>query len=81
MARMFSYPRYVIKGGEIVIEEGHIRSVPDGSEFIVQPTHDPEIDDFMRPRFEDCYTMSMDNYPVEMERMENPHVSECERVE
>ena len=81
VARMFSYPRYVIKGGEIVIEEGHIRSVPDGSEFIIQPTHDPDIEDFMRPRFEDCYTMSMDNYPVEMERLENPHVGGCEPLQ
>ena len=30
---MFGHPRYVIKGGEIVIEEGDIRETPDGSEY------------------------------------------------
>ena len=34
---MFRYPRYVIKGGEIVVEEGEIRNVSDGREFVVQP--------------------------------------------
>ena len=35
---MFRYPRYVIKGGEIVVEEGDIRKVMDGREFI-SPAH------------------------------------------
>ena len=31
----------------------------------VKPAYDPETDEFMRPLFEDCYTMSFENYPVE----------------
>jgi formylmethanofuran dehydrogenase subunit A len=31
----------------------------------------------MRPLFEECYTMSFDNYPVELERIEHPHLREC----
>ena len=38
--RMFGYPRYVIKGGEVVLEEGEIRLTPQGREFIVQPAYD-----------------------------------------
>src|SRR5262249_34389279 len=30
---MFQYPRYVIKGGEVVVEEGDIRNVRVGREF------------------------------------------------
>src|SRR4029078_3729260 len=30
IARMFAYPRYVIKSGEVVIEEGEIRKVGEG---------------------------------------------------
>lgn len=78
VAEMFSYPRYVIKGGEVIIEEGQIRATPDGSEFLVQPEHDPGIEEFMRPLFEDQYTMSFDNYSVEMERIENPIMRECD---
>ena len=35
--RMFAYPRYVIKGGEVVIEEGEIRKVVEGKGVLVQP--------------------------------------------
>ncbi|MCR9202546.1 MAG: formylmethanofuran dehydrogenase subunit A [Planctomycetaceae bacterium] len=80
VTKMFSYPRYVIKGGEVVIEEGHVRSAPQGREVIVQPEHNPDTNDFIRPLFEDCYTMSFENYPVEMERVENPVTRECEPV-
>ena len=77
VARMFGHPRYVIKSGEVVIEEGDIRATPDGHEFIVKPNFDPGTDEFLRPLFEDCYTMSFDNYPVEMHRIENPDIRDC----
>jgi formylmethanofuran dehydrogenase subunit A len=81
VARMFGHPRYVIKGGEVVIEEGDIRETPEGREFLVKPSFDPATDDFMRPLFEDCYTMSFDNYPVELERIERRELRDCIRVE
>jgi len=77
IARMFGHPRYVFKGGEIVIEEGDIRETPDGKEYLVQPSFDPEIDKFLRPLFEDRYCMSFENYPVEMERIENAQIQQC----
>lgn len=76
VARTFSHPRYVIKAGEIVIEEGDIRETPDGQEFLVKPSMAPDIDDFMRPRFEDVYTMQFENYPVELERVERRDLQE-----
>jgi formylmethanofuran dehydrogenase subunit A len=75
--RMFGHPRYVIKGGEIVIEDGEIREAPQGREFLVKPDLDPGIDEFMRPLFEDCYTMSFENYPVEFERIDHPVMRDC----
>jgi formylmethanofuran dehydrogenase subunit A len=77
VAQMFSHPRYVIKGGEIVLEDGEIREAPQGREFLVRPHCDPGIDAFIRPLFEDCYTMQFENYPVELERIEHPHLQEC----
>jgi formylmethanofuran dehydrogenase subunit A len=73
-ATMFRYPRYVIKGGEVVVEEGTIRTCREGREFVVQPHYDPAIEDFLRPLFRDHYTMSFENYPVELERMEHAEV-------
>jgi formylmethanofuran dehydrogenase subunit A len=74
---MFRYPRYVLKGGEIVVEEGDLRKVSEGREFIARPPSDPAIEDYLRPLFQQYYTMSFDNYPVEMERIEHPEVREC----
>jgi formylmethanofuran dehydrogenase subunit A len=74
---LFRYPRYVIKSGEIVVEEGDIRKVIDGREFISRPTFDERIEDYLRPLFQQYYTMSFDNYPVELERIERPEVRAC----
>jgi formylmethanofuran dehydrogenase subunit A len=74
---LFSYPRYVIKGGEIVVEEGDVRQVTDGREFIVHPACDERIDEYLRPLFQKVYTMSFDNYPVEMERLRHPEIRLC----
>jgi formylmethanofuran dehydrogenase subunit A len=74
---MFRYPRYVIKAGEVVVEEGEIRSMSQGREFLVQPACDPGIEDYLRPLFKQYYTMSFENYPVEMERLENAEIRAC----
>jgi formylmethanofuran dehydrogenase subunit A len=74
---MFDHPRYVLKGGEIVIEDGEIRAVPQGREFICRPAFDERTAEYLRPLFEKVYTMSFDNYPVEIERLANPDVRAC----
>jgi formylmethanofuran dehydrogenase subunit A len=33
----------------------------------------------VRPLFQQYYTMSFENYPVELERIEHPDVRPCER--
>lgn len=81
IAKMFSHPRYVIKGGEMVLEDGEIREAPQGREYLVRPLYDPATEEFIRPLFEDCYTMSFENYPVEIERIEHPHLQTCQPVD
>jgi formylmethanofuran dehydrogenase subunit A len=76
-ARMFAYPRYVLKGGEVVIEEGEIRKAVEGKGILSRPTYDPKVEEFIRPLFQQYYTMSFDNYPVEMERIEHPDIRPC----
>ena len=75
--QMFGHPRYVIKGGEIVVEEGDIRATPDGREYIIKPSFDPDTDEFLKPVFEDRYCMSFENYPVEMERIAQADIRDC----
>ena len=76
---MFSYPRYVLKGGTVVVEEGEVRALSEGREFIVQPAFDPGIEAFIRPNFEKVYTMSFDNYPTEISRIRHPQIVPCSR--
>jgi formylmethanofuran dehydrogenase subunit A len=77
-ARMFAYPRYVLKGGEVVIEEGEIRQTPQGKGLLVRPAYDEKVEEFIRPLFQQYYTMSFDNYPVELERIEHAEVRPCQ---
>jgi formylmethanofuran dehydrogenase subunit A len=74
---LFRYPRYVIKGGEIVVEEGDVRQSIEGREFVSQPMYDVQIEEYLRPIFQQYYTMSFDNYPVELERIERPEIRAC----
>jgi formylmethanofuran dehydrogenase subunit A len=74
---LFEYPRYVIKGGEVVVEEGELRTVTHGREFISRPSYADDIEAYLRPRFEEVYTISFDNYPVEIERLGRPEVRSC----
>jgi formylmethanofuran dehydrogenase subunit A len=78
IARMFAYPRYVLKGGEVVVEEGEIRKAVAGRGHLVRPDYDGKVEDFIRPLFQNYYTMSFDNYPVEIERIEHPEVRPCQ---
>jgi formylmethanofuran dehydrogenase subunit A len=75
--RMFAYPRYVLKGGEVVIEEGEIRKSVEGRGLLVKPTYDEKIEEYIRPLFQQYYTMSFDNYPVEMERVHGSQIVDC----
>jgi formylmethanofuran dehydrogenase subunit A len=74
---LFKAPRYVIKGGEVVVEDGQIRTVAEGREFVVRPAFDAGIEDYLRPLFQQFYTMSFDNYPVEAERVHGMQLAEC----
>jgi len=51
------------QGRRDVVEEGDIKSSRDGSAFAVKPTFDPKIEDFLKPLFQQQYTMSFENYP------------------
>ncbi|MEZ6086826.1 MAG: formylmethanofuran dehydrogenase subunit A [Pirellulaceae bacterium] len=77
IARMFSHPRYVIKGGEVVIDDGDIRATPNGRQFVLTPPSNPDTERWLRPKFESCYSMSIENYPVSLNRIENPDLREC----
>ncbi|HSW38548.1 MAG TPA: formylmethanofuran dehydrogenase subunit A [Acidobacteriota bacterium] len=65
---MFAHPRYVIKEGEVIVEEGHIRREPYGRTIYTAPGYDMEIEKDIRPFFKKYYTVEFENYSVRPER-------------
>jgi formylmethanofuran dehydrogenase subunit A len=70
--RMFSIPRFVIKAGEVVIDDGEIRASSLGHTLHVAPGYDhamlTEIEDW----FTRDYTIQFANYPVGPEDVSRP---------
>jgi len=62
---MFELPRFVIKAGEVILEQGEIRTVPFGPTLHVQPAYDTSVLADVKPWFEDHYTLAFANYPVD----------------
>jgi formylmethanofuran dehydrogenase subunit A len=64
IARMFATPRYVIKGGTLVVEEGQLRRAPSGRRLHVRPGYDEALLPDLRRYFDAYSTVSFENYPV-----------------
>jgi formylmethanofuran dehydrogenase subunit A len=62
---MFNAARYVIKSGELFINNHEFCSDLDGRIIHVAPQYDKAIEDKIRPFFEDYYTIQFDNYAVD----------------
>jgi formylmethanofuran dehydrogenase subunit A len=63
-ARMFATPRYVIKGGALVVEEGQLRCAPSGRRLHVRPAYDAAVERDLKRFFDRYATVSFENYPV-----------------
>ena len=64
IATMFATPRYVIKGGALLVEEGQLRRAPHGRRLHVKPGYDQALLPDLRRHFERYSTVSFENYPV-----------------
>ncbi len=63
--RMFETPRYVIKAGEVMVENGEIRTEAFGRTLHVNPTYDEGVLPDIKQWFEAHYTIQFANYPVD----------------
>ena len=62
--KMFSSPRYVIKNGNLVIENNEFRQDLEGKLLYIQPDYEKSIEQIIKPFFEDYYSVQFENYPV-----------------
>jgi formylmethanofuran dehydrogenase subunit A len=63
-AAMFSTPRYVVKGGVLVVEEGQLRRAPAGRRLHVRPAFDSAVTRNIKAWFDERSTVQFANYPV-----------------
>jgi formylmethanofuran dehydrogenase subunit A len=61
---MFATPRYVIKGGRLVVRDGELVEALAGDLLRVAAPHDPAVEDVLRAQFDEHYTVQFDSYPV-----------------
>jgi len=64
VSKMFATPRYVVKGGTLVVEEGQLRRAPRGQRLHVRPGNDAAVETPLREFFDRHATVSFRNYPV-----------------
>jgi formylmethanofuran dehydrogenase subunit A len=69
---MFATPRYVIKGGELAVEDGELRRSDDGMLHSSRAAFDPEISGVLEPMFERRYTVAFEHYPVRDAALREP---------
>jgi formylmethanofuran dehydrogenase subunit A len=77
--QMFELPRYVIKGGEILVEDGEIRETAFGKTMYVLPEYEHSIEHDISEWFEQYYSIRFRNYPVEDHYLRQPEMVPCQQ--
>ncbi len=69
---MFATPRYVIKGGELAVEDGDLRRAEDGVLLSSRAAFDPAVTRVLEPLFGARYTVAFEHYPVRDPALREP---------
>jgi len=77
---MFEMPRFVLKAGEVLIEQGEVRQSISGHTLQTAPEYDQQVIPSIRDWFEASYTIQFGNYAIDPEEIE-PTVVEPTRGE
>jgi len=75
--RMFSSARYVLKDGEVIVKNGKVVKDYFGKTFYVDPPQEEWIEHEIKGDFDKFYTVSFQNYPVQMEYLPRSEVVPC----
>ena len=78
---MFELPRYVIKDGRVLVEEGDIREDYYGKTLHVAPAYDEGVETRIREWFEQFYSIRYRNYPVGKEYLHRSQQVDCKAFE
>jgi len=75
--KMFELPRFVIKSGTVIVEQGDIRESLTGRLLYVAPEYDPGIETDLAEWFEKYYSVRFRNYPVPLEYLHGAQEIPC----
>jgi formylmethanofuran dehydrogenase subunit A len=75
--RMFAMPRYLIVGGEVVLDDGELRAWPEGRTLYVEPDFDRATVEPIAEWFAEASSVSFANYPVGLEEVAGPERVAC----
>jgi formylmethanofuran dehydrogenase subunit A len=74
---MFELPRYVIKSGQILVEDCELRETCEGKTLHVAPDYDREIETDIADWFDQFYSIRFRNYPVSDAYVHDVEVVPC----
>jgi formylmethanofuran dehydrogenase subunit A len=75
---MFELPRYVIKAGVMMVEQGEIRDPVQGKTLHVSPDYDTGVEADIAQWFEKYYSIRFRNYPVTDDYMREHETIACQ---
>ena len=78
---MFEMPRYVIKSGEILIDECELKQQTFGKTFNVAPAYDVEVEADIADWFEQYYSVQFRNYPISDDYLHDSELVDCNEKE
>jgi formylmethanofuran dehydrogenase subunit A len=61
-SQMFATPRYVLKSGTLVVEEGQLRRAPQGQRHSVRPGYDTAVERDIKQYFDRYLSVAFENY-------------------
>jgi len=62
--KMFSVPRWVFKGGQIVVDDYEVRNVVEGHTLALAPSYDLNRNGLIESWFDDHYSLKAKNYGI-----------------
>jgi formylmethanofuran dehydrogenase subunit A len=74
---MFEVPKYVIKSGNVIVDDGELRKPHDGKTLFVEPDYDPGVETSIAEWFEKYYSVRFRNYPVTRDYLHEAEEIEC----
>ena len=74
---MFELPRYVIKAGQVIVEQGEVRDPAQGKTLHVAPDYDRDVETDIAEWFEEYYSIRFRNYAVGDEYLHDHEAVAC----